>query len=41
MALGPLALACLAHDGDFPVDATLPRLPKHLISRAWCGEFPT
>jgi hypothetical protein len=41
VALGPLALACLAHDGDFPVDATLPRLPKHLISRAWCGEFPT
>ncbi|MFD4028462.1 immunity 49 family protein [Streptomyces sp. NPDC058576] len=41
VALGPLALACFAHDGDFPVDATLPRLPKHLISRAWCGEFPT
>lgn len=41
VALGPLALACLAHDGDFPVDATLPHLPKHLISRSWCGEFPT
>ncbi|MFI1226940.1 MULTISPECIES: immunity 49 family protein [unclassified Streptomyces] len=41
VALGPLALACLAQDGEFPVDATLPRLPKHLISRAWCGEFPT
>ncbi|WP_257137438.1 immunity 49 family protein [Streptomyces sp. st115] len=40
-ALGPLALACLAHDGDFPVDTALPRLPKHLISREWCGEFPT
>ncbi|MEV7915416.1 immunity 49 family protein [Streptomyces griseus] len=41
VALGPLALACLAHDGDFPVDTALPRLPKHLISREWCGEFPT
>ncbi|MFE2294304.1 immunity 49 family protein [Streptomyces sp. NPDC059452] len=40
-ALGPLALACLAHDGDFPVDATLPRLPKHLIMRSWYGEFAT
>ncbi|NEB40183.1 immunity 49 family protein [Streptomyces sp. SID14515] len=41
VVLGPLALACLAHDGDFPVDTALPRLPKHLISREWCGEFPT
>ncbi|MEV6398867.1 immunity 49 family protein [Streptomyces sp. NPDC051907] len=41
VALGPLALACLAHDGDFPIDTTSPYLPKHLISRAWCGEFPT
>ncbi|WP_103510973.1 immunity 49 family protein [Streptomyces sp. SM13] len=41
VALGPLALACLAHDGDFPVDTALPRLPKHLIGREWCGEFPT
>ncbi|MFJ8503758.1 immunity 49 family protein [Streptomyces avermitilis] len=41
VALGPLAMACLAHDGNFPVDTTLPYLPKYLISRAWCGEFPT
>ncbi|WP_343242434.1 MULTISPECIES: immunity 49 family protein [unclassified Streptomyces] len=41
IALGPLALACLAHDSDFPVDDTSPYLPKHLLKRDWLGEFPT
>ncbi|MEK8144336.1 immunity 49 family protein [Streptomyces sp. M10(2022)] len=40
VALGPLAMSCLAHDGDFPVDAASPYLPTHLISRAWCGSSP-
>lgn len=40
-ALGPLAMACLGHDSEFPVDTTAPSLPKHLVARAWLGEFPT
>lgn len=41
VALGPLAMACFAYDGDFPVDAVTPRLPRHLLDRAWYGEFDT
>ncbi|MEV5750561.1 immunity 49 family protein [Actinoallomurus sp. NPDC052308] len=41
VALGPLAMACLAEDWEFPVDTASPYLPKHLVTRAWCGEFPT
>ncbi|MEU5773320.1 immunity 49 family protein [Streptomyces venezuelae] len=41
IALGPLALACLAYDSDFPVDEASPYLPKHLLKRDWLGEFPT
>ncbi|MFI1676225.1 immunity 49 family protein [Streptomyces sp. NPDC020607] len=41
IALGPLALACLAYDSDFPVDDTSPYLPKHLLKRDWLGEFDT
>jgi hypothetical protein len=41
VALGPLALACLAFDSEFPVDSTSPYLPKHLLDRAWYGEFDT
>ncbi|WP_329582530.1 hypothetical protein [Streptomyces sp. NBC_01361] len=40
-ALGPLALACLAFDSEFPVDSTSPYLPKCLLDRAWYGEFAT
>ncbi|MFF5334080.1 immunity 49 family protein [Streptomyces sp. NPDC013181] len=41
IALGPLAIACLAHDADFPLDIESDYLPKHLLQRSWLGEFPT
>ncbi|MCG7526828.1 immunity 49 family protein [Streptomyces sp. OfavH-34-F] len=41
IALGPLAIACLAHDADFPLDVESDYLPKHLLQRSWLGEFPT
>lgn len=34
VALGPLAMACLAGDWDFPVDTASPYLPKHLAVRS-------
>ncbi|WP_060884156.1 immunity 49 family protein [Streptomyces caniscabiei] len=41
LALGPLALACLAHDGEIPVGVQSDYLPKYLLERGWLGEFPT
>ncbi|MFD8822859.1 immunity 49 family protein [Streptomyces sp. NPDC059605] len=41
IALGPLAIACLAHDGKFPIDIESDYLPKHLLQHSWLGEFPT
>ncbi|MEV2260697.1 immunity 49 family protein [Streptomyces anulatus] len=41
IALGPLAIACLAYDADFPLDIESDYLPKHLLQRTWLGEFPT
>lgn len=41
VALGPLAMACLAYDAGFPVDEKSPFLPRHLLNRGWLGEFPT
>ncbi|WP_445395405.1 immunity 49 family protein [Streptomyces sp. LE64] len=41
VALGPLAMTCLAHDGDFPVEVESDYLPHHLVARSWLGEFPT
>ncbi|MFJ8676362.1 immunity 49 family protein [Streptomyces sp. NPDC093589] len=41
IALGPLALACLAFDGELPVEVESEYLPKHLLQRSWLGEFPT
>ncbi|MFK0099138.1 immunity 49 family protein [Streptomyces sp. NPDC091040] len=41
IALGPLAIACLAYDADFPLDIESDYLPKHLLQRTWIGEFPT
>ncbi|MFC9292979.1 immunity 49 family protein [Streptomyces sp. NPDC057011] len=32
VALGPLAMACLAHDQGFPVDRTQPCLPAYLVN---------
>ncbi|MEV6726048.1 immunity 49 family protein [Streptomyces xanthochromogenes] len=41
LALGPLAIACLAYDAGFPLDIETPYLPGELLRRAWVGEFPT
>ncbi|MEW2550056.1 immunity 49 family protein [Streptomyces sp. NPDC047002] len=41
VALGPLAITCLAHDGEFPLNVTSDYLPHHLVQRSWLGEFPT
>ncbi|MCX0243941.1 immunity 49 family protein [Streptomyces drozdowiczii] len=41
IALGPLAIACLAYDADFPLDIESDYLPTHLLQRTWIGEFPT
>ncbi|WKN19411.1 immunity 49 family protein [Streptomyces sp. JUS-F4] len=41
IALGPLAIACLASDAEFPLDIESGYLPKHLLERTWIGEFPT
>ncbi|MFB7554889.1 immunity 49 family protein [Streptomyces brevispora] len=39
-AVGPLAIACLAYDGDFPIDIETEYLPQHLLQRSWVGQFP-
>lgn len=41
MALGPLAMACLAYDAGFPIEIESEYLPKALVERAWVGEFDT
>lgn len=41
VALGPLAVACLAFDAGFPIEVESEYLPKHLLDRAWLGEFDT
>ncbi|MEV0529851.1 immunity 49 family protein [Streptomyces sp. NPDC050439] len=41
VALGPLAIACLAYDGGIPIDVESEYLPQHLLQRGWVGEFPT
>ncbi len=41
VALGPLAIACLAHDSGFPIDVESEYLPKALLKRGWVGEFET
>ncbi|MGA5420707.1 Imm49 family immunity protein [Streptomyces lavendulocolor] len=41
LALGPLAIACLAYDAGFPIDVESDYLPSELLNRAWLGEFPT
>ncbi len=40
-AIGPLAIACLAHDGEFPIEIESDYLPVHLMNRSWVGEFET
>ncbi|SDK94541.1 immunity 49 family protein [Streptomyces indicus] len=41
IALGPLAIASWAFDGDFPLDVESEYLPKHLLQHSWLGEYPT
>ncbi|WP_067695667.1 immunity 49 family protein [Nocardia jejuensis] len=41
IAAGPLAMACLAYDADFPIDVESDYLPEHILHRTWLGEFPT
>ncbi|MER6070921.1 immunity 49 family protein [Streptomyces sp. NPDC001852] len=41
VALGPLAVACLAYDGGIPIEVESDYLPKHLLMRSWLGEFET
>nr|WP_309029643.1 immunity 49 family protein [Streptomyces alfalfae] len=41
IALGPLAIACLAYDGELPIGVESDYLPKHLLQHSWLGEFPT
>ncbi|MDG5807950.1 immunity 49 family protein [Streptomyces ossamyceticus] len=41
VALGTLAMACLARDWGFTVETVSAYLPKHLLERSWYGEFPT
>ncbi|MEV6678670.1 immunity 49 family protein [Streptomyces erythrochromogenes] len=39
VAVGPLAMACLAYDAGFPVDVESEYLPAALLRRDWCGDF--
>jgi hypothetical protein len=41
IALGPLAIACLAQDAGFPIEVESDYLPSELLNRAWLGEFET
>ncbi|MBT2421252.1 immunity 49 family protein [Streptomyces sp. ISL-22] len=41
VALGPLAMACLAHDGGIPVEVESGYIPKYLLEGGRVGDFPT
>ncbi|MGW5862502.1 immunity 49 family protein [Streptomyces sp. NPDC055239] len=41
IALGPLAIACLAYDGEIPIEVESDYLPKHILQHSWLGEFAT
>ncbi|WP_329834020.1 immunity 49 family protein [Streptomyces sp. BE133] len=41
VALGPLAIACLAHDAGFPIEVESEYLPTALLEFAWAGEIDT
>ncbi|EST27380.1 immunity 49 family protein [Streptomyces roseochromogenus] len=41
VALGPLAVACLARDAGFPIEVESEYLPKHLLTGSWLNEFET
>ncbi|MGW4351634.1 immunity 49 family protein [Nocardia sp. NPDC004582] len=38
IAVGPLAMACLAFDADFELDVESDYLPRHIVRRTWLGE---
>ncbi|MEU9120038.1 immunity 49 family protein [Streptomyces sp. NPDC048506] len=41
LALGPLAMACLAYDAGIPIEVESEYLPIRLLDRSWLGEFDT
>lgn len=41
LALGPLAITCLAYDAGFPIEVESEYLPAYLLNRSWVGEFET
>ncbi|WP_245239423.1 immunity 49 family protein [Streptomyces sp. MZ04] len=41
VALGPLALACLAREAGFPIEVESDYLPRALLEHAWAGELDT
>ncbi|ANH93233.1 MULTISPECIES: immunity 49 family protein [unclassified Streptomyces] len=41
VALGPLAMACLAHDQGLTVEVESDYLPRALLDRSWVGEYDT
>ncbi|MGR4881257.1 Imm49 family immunity protein [Streptomyces sp. LARHCF249] len=41
IAIGPLAIACLAYEGEIPIEVDFDYLPKHLLTVGRLGEFPT
>ncbi|WP_327263701.1 immunity 49 family protein [Streptomyces sp. NBC_01232] len=38
VALGPLAIACMAHDAGMPIEVESEYLPKELLEFGWAGE---
>ncbi|MFE2166702.1 immunity 49 family protein [Streptomyces sp. NPDC059447] len=41
LALGPLAIACLAYDAGLEIEVESDYLPLRLLDRSWLGEFDT
>ncbi|MGW2627996.1 immunity 49 family protein [Streptomyces chattanoogensis] len=41
VAVGPLAIACLAYDAGMPIEVESGYLPKHLLQPDRVGDFPT
>ncbi|WP_406260359.1 immunity 49 family protein [Streptomyces chartreusis] len=41
VALGPLAIACMAHDAGMSIEAESEYLPKELLQFGWVGEVDT
>ncbi|MEU4083007.1 immunity 49 family protein [Streptomyces aureus] len=41
VALGPLALACMAFDNGFPIEVESEYLPRFLLQGNWVGEYAT